>query len=116
MDDYITKPLKLSLLLDVASKWIKLSRVKWSVEESIKVHANDKSSGESSSAVSSPNWMWNSLPSRLNSAGSSVALEARRQQLLTVALPSKQPVDMVGWSVEFTCVDVRIKLSMHRPK
>jgi hypothetical protein len=95
MDDYITKPLKLSLLLDVVIKWIKLSRVKRSVEESIKVHANDKSSGESSSGVSSP--MWNSLPSRLTSAGSSLALEVQRQQLLTVALPSKQPVDMVGW-------------------
>jgi hypothetical protein len=102
MDDYITKPLKLSLLLDVASKWIKLSRVSRSVEESIKVHANDKSSGESNGGASSANWMWNSLPSRLHSTSSSEIPKARRQQLLTVALPSKQPVDMVGWLVEST--------------
>uniref|UniRef100_A0A7S0S9T0 Histidine kinase n=1 Tax=Mantoniella antarctica TaxID=81844 RepID=A0A7S0S9T0_9CHLO len=90
MDDYITKPVKLSLLLDVVLRWIALSRTKSGYKESI--HATDDTGGGNvSSDVADLRW---SSFSTYDLVEGSPSLPLRRR-LLTVAPPSKQPVDVL---------------------
>jgi hypothetical protein len=91
MDDYITKPVKLSLLLDVLVKWIDLSCARRTVEEGKNAIPNDTGDGEDPGGD----------VLRLSSFsiyGSSDTSQERdvRKRMLTMAPPSRQPVDMVG--------------------
>ena len=53
MNDYITKPVKFTLLLDTVLRWITLSRAKQCGEEGVKATADDSGGeGRSSSGVS----------------------------------------------------------------
>ena len=91
MDDYITKPVQLSLLLDVVLRWIALSRTKSGYKEG--VHATDYTGGGNvGSDVAGLRW---SSFSTYDLVEGSPSLPLRRR-LLTVAPPSKQPVDVVG--------------------
>ena len=97
MDDYISKPVKRLLLLDLAYQWITHSRTKLGVEEAgIKASTDDTGGGNESGEVSHLPKVWSSS-SFHDSVYSSQSL-GRRKRLLTVAPPAKQPMDMVGSS------------------
>ena len=97
MDDYISKPVKRLLLLDLAYQWITHSRTKLGVEKAgIKASADDTGGGNESGEVSHLPRLWSSS-SFHDSICSSQSL-GRRKRLLTVAPPAKQPMDMVGLS------------------
>jgi len=91
MDDYITKPVKLSLLLDITTKWIDISRARRAAKEDSKATADTGDGREASDDVSSPRWSSLAL---YDSVDTSQERHVRKR-LLSVASPSRQPVDVV---------------------
>ena len=99
MDDYITKPVKRSLLLDIALQWINLSRTKQDAEEG-HVRAIAEDDGSSDGTQSEPSHLlrlWS--PFYTSNPAKSVRTSTtsiKRERLLAVAFPSTRPMDMVG--------------------
>jgi len=92
MDDYITKPVNLSRLVDIVVKWIALSDARRDAEESVRATAAYTGEEQEPSGDVS-NLRWNSFS--ICSIDTSRSLHVR-ERLLTVAPPSKQSVDVVG--------------------
>ena len=89
MDDYITKPVKLSVLHNVIHKWI---NIRSRAEEGIEASADGAGGNELSSDVSILRWGSFSIYTTVET---SLSLKTR-ERILKVPHPSMQPVDVVG--------------------
>ena len=92
MDDYITKPVKLKLLLDVTCKWINLSRAargdgEFNVKRTLKTDVIP-------SPITMP-LLESHGSSRLNGGDRKSGLDSEESRSLQLAPPEKQPVDML---------------------
>jgi len=96
VDDYITKPVKLSLLLDIVEQWT--SQNKLGVTEGGNTSANDTGGGKSNISWFTQRW------SSFSIRGTLAESLKEHGRMLEVASPAKQPVDLVGRLAELTRV------------
>jgi|AntAceMinimDraft_12_1070368.scaffolds.fasta_scaffold73455_2 hypothetical protein len=98
MDDYMTKPVRGSILLDVALQWINIARARQDAAEKgviATAAGDDAGGGDASGDVSQLVMAWSSFAIS-DSVMSSQPSQDVRKRLLSVAPPSIRPMDLVG--------------------